>query len=138
MISHITDKLYIGNANDARDTNKLDELGITAVFNVAHDLNDPYDTTRRYFKIGLTDGENNPIRHPIMAASLLHQLIKAGDTVLLHCHEGRSRSAFIATLYLSNHTISGGDNQKAYDLICEMRPLCKGMNSYFKELLKVE
>lgn len=48
-------KLFIGNSYDARDEKVLREIGITAVVNVARDLNDPFYPGIKYYKAGMID-----------------------------------------------------------------------------------
>ena len=67
----------------------------------------------------------------------LAELIYAGEKVLIHCHEGRSRSAFIATKYIAEYVLLTVDYQKAYNKLCEIRPLCTGMVPAFKNILGV-
>ena len=150
MISQITEHLFIGNANDACYFTGLNNLGITSILNVAHDLNDPYlDSTGlhthiRFFKVGLTDGSANRGGHYTIAKNLLKDLIMHGDKVLVHCHEGRSRSAFITTMALAEYppcsslSTEAARLQAAYNLICQRRPLCFKMNDYFKGYLGVK
>lgn len=145
MIDHIWRNLYIGNANDARSRFDLDRLGITSIVNVAHEIDDGWDweSQRRYFKAGIKDGADNSDDHYALAASLVERLLSnKEEKVLLHCYEGRSRSALVATLvifymYTYFHEESWS-KQQAFDLVCEKRPLCKGMNQYFKDRLKVK
>jgi protein-tyrosine phosphatase len=99
----VMDNLYIGSASDAlHRKDQLKANGVTAILNVARDLTNT-TTTHKEFKlyhVGLMDGSGNDQGLYIAAVQVLESLLRAGETVLIHCHEGASRSAVITALYL--------------------------------------
>lgn len=128
--------VYIGNAGDAAWSEPLVQQGFTAVLNVATDLMSPMDINPIRLKVGLTDGPSNSLDAYIMASDLIEYLLKRGHKVLLHCHEGRSRSSAVATLWLARR-----ENLKLMDSwnkICQYRPLCKRMElAHLKNLKRI-
>jgi protein-tyrosine phosphatase len=120
-------QLWIGNAGDARDAQSLRAKGITAVLNVATDLVSPPDVDPIRFKVGLTDGPSNSSASYQAAADLLDYLLSKGHKVLLHCHEGRSRSAAVATLWKWQNT-SCTTLEDAFYEIGQDRFICQNMN----------
>jgi protein-tyrosine phosphatase len=90
-MNKITDNIFLGNATDARDAEALKANGITAILNVAIDLDYFPPTGIAYFKVGMTDGKNNPNGMYLNAVATLKSLL-GRYKVLVHCHEGRSRS----------------------------------------------
>lgn len=99
----IRDNLYIGNSHDALHcTEELKAEGITAIFNVARDLTNTTVTHKDFemYHVGILDGGGND---PIIcgcALMLLNGLLRQGHKVLIHCHEGKSRSVVIAAAHL--------------------------------------
>lgn len=137
MISKITDQIFIGSASDARSQRELDKHNITDVLNVAKDLDDGWDDKRAFYKVGLTDGSNNPKFIYSIAINLVANLLHyAPDTrLLIHCHEGRSRSALIASVAIAE--VEGTSIKEAYEKVCLHRPLCKQMCDYFKDRIGI-
>jgi protein-tyrosine phosphatase len=96
VITFITDEVAIGNSQDSirADNNQFD-----AVLNVAIDF-DLMDGFKWRHKVGLLDGPGND---PLMFASaviLLHSLVRRGKKVLVHCHEGKSRSVMVVAAWM--------------------------------------
>jgi len=127
-------KLYIGSSSDARHEDLLVANGITAVVNVARDLNDPWFGGMVQYKIGLDDGSSTRLEDYVRASLLVISLLRAEDTVLLHCHEGRSRTAAISTIVLAvDHFCSNDEEDPESSLeyakaaVIASRPLCAKM-----------
>ena len=101
-ITKILEHLYFGNSRSARDENILRQNNITASVNVAKDLNDPWIDGVKSYKIGLMDGNHPDNKHGyIVAAQLVIYLMRQGERVLLHCHEGRSRSVAVGAIAMA-------------------------------------
>jgi protein-tyrosine phosphatase len=96
MITYITDEVAIGNS---QDSTHADNKQFDAVLNVAIDF-DIMDGFKWRHKVGLLDGPGND---PLMFASaviLLHSLVRRGKKVLVHCHEGKSRSVMVVAAWM--------------------------------------
>lgn len=121
-LDRIVPRLYIGDSHAGRTEQLLIDRGITVSINVAKDLDDPWMKTVKCVKFGLVDGEsseNTPSLYYVAALSALN-FIKLGESVLIHCHEGKSRSVAIATLVISQkHGLSLEDS---FSLIKTFRP----------------
>lgn len=98
MITMITDKIGIGDSSDGRQVPSV----IDAVLNVAVDLDIP-PTQGKVFrhKIGLLDGPGNDDMLLLAAVLTLHSLNKRHNRILVHCHEGKSRSIMVVAAYVS-------------------------------------
>lgn len=99
----VSDKIFLGSSNDALHRfHLLPSYGITAILNVAKDLTNLFvnHTQFRITHVGLGDGEGNPKGLLYSAVMSLAGLIWDGHTVLVHCHEGRSRSPTVVATYL--------------------------------------
>lgn len=99
-------ELYLGNSQDAVTavySSARRKGKITAVVNLAINLTDPAVPNIKSIKVGLVDGrheEQTAFMYALAARTIL-DLLDNGDTVLAHCHEGRSRTAAIAIIVLA-------------------------------------
>jgi protein-tyrosine phosphatase len=97
MITFITPEVAIG---DATDSKLADNTQFNAVLNVAVDL-DISDGFKYRHKVGLLDGPgNNPLAF-MSAVLLLYSLVQSRKKVLLHCHEGKSRSVMVCATFIA-------------------------------------
>ncbi len=91
----ITDKLWVGNSLDG------EKAEVDAVLNVARDLHIKRGHPDiEYMQIGLMDGPGNELDVYCGALLALNSLLKRFDKVLVHCHEGKSRSMAVAMMYV--------------------------------------
>lgn len=98
----ITDQIWIGGSDSAGDANRLRENGIRYILNCAEDL--PEQLSWRdgftHFHCGMRDSTNH--------AGLYHAALRILDAILcdkenkvvVHCHEGRSRSVYVVACFL--------------------------------------
>jgi protein-tyrosine phosphatase len=105
-MNKITEKIYLGSSQDAQHRKReLKEAGVTAILNVARDLTNATTTHKEFemYHVGLMDGGGNATLMAFAAMMVLHSLLESGHTVLVHCHEGKSRSAGLVSAYLFGH-----------------------------------
>lgn len=91
------DNLYIGGFVDASNETAIQEAAVTAILNVAFELSNPiyHPLGTRNLKIGLMDNDQNPAYMKRLAIDTLKKLIEEGETVLVHCAMGMSRSVYV-------------------------------------------
>ena len=105
-MNKITDNIYLGSSQDAQHRKpQLKAAGITAILNVARDLTNATTTHKEFemYHIGIMDSGGNRVTMAYAALIVFHTLLDAGHTVLVHCHEGKSRSAGLVAAYLFGH-----------------------------------
>lgn len=120
MISKITENIFIGNADDAKSAPHITEAGITAVLNCAMDL-DYQQRAAFTVKVGMIDGKGNKPTDLLTAVRMLETLLENGHRVLVHCHEGRSRSPVVVATYMSK--TKGMSIETALSELNKLRPL---------------
>jgi histidinol-phosphate aminotransferase len=96
----ITAELAIGNIEDAMDVAGLRAAGIRSVLSLS-DFPDLAWTGLRWQRIVLRDGLGNPPERLGEARDRLGELVAGAPKVLVHCIEGKSRSAAVVALYLA-------------------------------------
>ena len=117
-MNKIRNNLYVGNAKDATNATYLKKEKITAILNVAYEVNDPiYSITDiRTHKVGLADSSDNskPVRQ--LAIDTLKSLLQAKEKVLVHCGAGQSRAVFVTCFALADL-----ENKDPHDIFEEVR-----------------
>ncbi|MEK6881265.1 MAG: dual specificity protein phosphatase family protein [Nanoarchaeota archaeon] len=101
MIAQLTENLFLSGKDEVLDMEKLKEFNITAILNVAYQVNDPEYKDFLMVKIGLHEFSPNPDFFKDLAIIVLSTLIDNGYKVLVHCHAGAHRSPYIAFRYLA-------------------------------------
>ena len=135
----IRDNIYIGGYKDVGDGREMRAMGITAVLNVAYELDDPamYPTEVRYVKVGLSDSSENKDYMKALAVSTLVQMLQEGEIVLVHCAAGLSRSVYAAAMAMA--VIDGKDWHDTFAEIQKehpfalMGPLFHGENVWYRD-----
>lgn len=133
----ITNRLAIGNSNDARNVEMLFSKGIGGLLNVAIDLDISHfqsssggcglSTTSshkfplEYQKVGMIDGAGNDKTVLIAALYMLDNLLSRHDKVMVHCHAGVSRSSIVVASYLVHRRGIALDIDKAVEIVRRKR-----------------
>lgn len=112
--------IWLGDSQDAKNTEALTAAGIRSLLNVAWDLSYSIDPAFIQAKIGLIDGPGNRTGAFRIAVETLANLATMGP-VLIHCHAGKSRSPSVLAAYLVMYR-NCKSLKGAYDYIYESRP----------------
>ena len=100
-VSKILDWLYLGNVYHAMElAYRGNPLGITAVLNVSTE--DPYDENPKikYLHVPFPDGHEIPPDKFAQCMDFLKVCQENGETVLVHCAAGISRSPSVVVSYI--------------------------------------
>jgi protein-tyrosine phosphatase len=102
MRAVLADRLWIGNALDARDLRRLHEFEIKAVVDLAIE-EPPAQLTRdiAYLRFPLFDGAGNDPRLLRLAIRTIGALLDAGVPTLVACSGGMSRSPVLVAWALA-------------------------------------
>lgn len=98
----ISDRLWIGNAMEARDLRSLLDLGIVAVVDLAIEEMPPSVVRELvYCRFPLIDGASNPPERLRLAVETVASLIRSGTSTFVFCGAGMSRSPAITAAALA-------------------------------------
>lgn len=100
-MNQVAEGIWIGSSRSVH-LPTLQAAGVTAILNVAADLQDHLGWGQGFYlsHAGLWDGPGNSLAAYYSAVYQLMHLRSIGHKVLVHCHEGRSRSPFVTLCYL--------------------------------------
>lgn len=108
MITNIRDNIYIGDADAARNTERLNQLNIETVITLNTDLvADRAEMNKRKYRMyALLDNAQNPQQQVDAAVYDVAGEIESGNNFLVHCGAGMNRSPAIlaAALALTENT----------------------------------
>lgn len=93
----VTSRLWLGNANEARDMTLVHDHEIQAIVDLAAD--EPVVRPTReliYNRVPLIDGNGNSVEQIRLAVNIVLQLLESDIRTLVACSAGISRSPLIA------------------------------------------
>lgn len=120
----ITPQLVVGGFIDSQDWRYLVAQGVSVVVSLQaerHD-EDAFGNLQPdgYLRLPTTDFSPPTISQLRMGAAFIDEAVRAGKTVLIHCHAGVGRSAMQCAAYL---IYAGMDIEEAWDLLVAKRPV---------------
>ena len=90
-------ELYIGNSEDISDHVRIENEGVDAVLKLTHrEPEDGYPDSVDVYECSMTDGPSNDRERFEAAVGKLLELFEDGETVLVHCKAGKSRSPTVS------------------------------------------
>lgn len=114
-MEQVAPRLYIGGLDAAGDPEMLRRHGITAAVKLTHSEPDtPYPDDVTVAAHPLVDGPQSDFEDFREAVDRLWRLLDAGETVLVHCSVGSSRSGAVAAAALARVTESEIDGALAH------------------------
>mmetsp|Transcript_6129 Transcript_6129/g.14768 ORF Transcript_6129/g.14768 Transcript_6129/m.14768 type:complete len:360 (+) Transcript_6129:309-1388(+) len=130
----IEDFLYLGSEDDAKQQEHLRRLGITHILNVSSDVKNYFPQQYTYHRINLPDEPgSNLSEHFQMAFKFLKTSdLDTSKRVLVHCHQGVSRSSTIVLAYFmhSKHWTL----KDAYEFTKANRPQIRPNPGFWRQL----
>jgi protein-tyrosine phosphatase len=122
-MSKVLPKIFLGSENEACDSKWLAENGINFVVNCAKEVKCKYPKNVEVLRLPLEDTSDmniTPYLEP--AAKKIDEALAKGETILVHCQLGISRSASVLIYWLATRIFSG-DLNKAIAFLKERRDI---------------
>lgn len=139
--SHVTGSLFIGGALAARSVHTLQRLGITHILclcsNEIGQSDSQYPDLFKYRNFSISDDEDANISDLFEEASdFIDYVEHSGGKVLIHCFEGKSRSATVVLAYLMlrrGYTLS-----EAWNMLKKVHRRAQPNDGFAKILLELD
>jgi atypical dual specificity phosphatase len=133
--------LVVGNAASANAFDMMRKLGITCVLNVTTDIPEPHQSEMgkeiEWHRISLDDAEDQDLSDALdEGLSIIDRIVATGGKVLVHCHEGRSRSVSMCLAYFV--TRERMPLAEALNFIKSHRPEAQPNAGFLKQLMALE
>jgi dual specificity MAP kinase phosphatase len=120
----ITPQLVVGGFIDSGDWRLLSEQGVSVVVSLQAERHDEDAfgdiQPHGYLRLPTTDFSPPTIAQLRMGAAFIDEAVRAGKTVLIHCHAGVGRSALQCASYL---VYAGMTVEEAWELLLSRRPM---------------
>lgn len=97
-------ELYIGDALDASNHEKIEQRGIDAVLKLTYqDPDEGYPDSVEVHEFSIRDGPQSDLETFVEAVEKLVELFEEGRTVFAHCNAGKSRSPSVSAAAIALH-----------------------------------
>ncbi len=97
------------------------KLGVSVELNLSHEENElPPKEIETYIWLPVVDGYAPTVAQLAIGTSAMHEALKNGKVVFVHCKNGHARSPTMVVAYLVKY--QGMNLEEAYKLIKEKRP----------------
>ena len=97
----VVEGLYIGQQSASENSERLHRLGVTLIVQAVVNVVVRFPDQFKYHLVEVIDDPNaDLLRRLPSAVTLIYETMKAGNSVLVFCDDGRSRSAAIIIAYL--------------------------------------
>lgn len=120
----VTPQLVVGGFIDAHDWRQLVDQGVSVVVSLQAERHDEEVfgalQPAGYLRLPTLDHTPPTLAQLRMGAAFIDEAIKAGKTVLVHCHAGIGRSTLLCTCYL---VYAGMDVDEAWQTVITKRTI---------------
>merc|ERR1712187_383868 len=133
--------LFVGPATSAGCLHYLRKVGVTCILNCTTDLPAPPERALgrdiQWHRVALEDVEDQDLSAAFEDAScIIDQVAKSGGRVLVHCHEGKSRSVSLCLAYLVSR--ERWNLAKARAFVKARRKQARPNAGFLKQLMALE
>ena len=137
QISILLPNLFLGNRTAASNFELLSSRGVTAVANIGGGKAKHASSFDSYLRISVADKEGIPLfPHFAPVADFIHNAIRKGGAVFVHCRSGIHRSPAMIMAYLIRHR--GLSLAQAQEVVSLGRPIVHCTSHHLDELRKFE
>ena len=147
-VNHIIDNIYLGDYRVASNYSLLKELKLQYIINCTFEIPSEFPNDFQYLNLSIEDSSSQDITHSLNEAySFLTQHARnrddinnnnnnSRDNILVHCVQGKSRSASIVIYYLMrkyNYTYN-----RAIELLQSKRSVVSPNKGFEQQLRQIE
>lgn len=102
QINFVVPNVFIGSSKGAKNKDLLKLINITFILNCAHEHQNYYNKSFKYYNLPLHDSHLNRsiLKSFDKGADFIHRCVNKNRRVFIHCHKGISRSTAILCAYL--------------------------------------
>ena len=127
--------LWVGSIGSVKNLQKLQELGITHILSAGFGMKNPHPEEMRWMNINITDTVKADLSQHFEQS---HGFIKSAQPggVLVHCHQGKSRSVTVVASFLMKY--NNMSLQCAMETIRLARPQADPNAGFIAQLLKYQ
>mmetsp|Transcript_603 Transcript_603/g.1569 ORF Transcript_603/g.1569 Transcript_603/m.1569 type:complete len:504 (+) Transcript_603:2-1513(+) len=137
LLIKITDTLFIGTYETAKQRELLRENGIDCILNVAAECENFFETEFNYTRMPFEDRENEYIRRGFDDASeIIFKYSVLGFTIMIHCTANRSRSSTVCIAYLMKK--KGYSLRRAWETLKNLDINLSWNRNFFLQLVQYE
>ena len=137
--TEIIERIYLGNAFNAKDFNQLKQNNIGMIVNVSEEIPNYYLEDFMYTRIPIRDyNESSILEYLDITITKIHKYLEDNPdkNVFIHCFMGSSRSASVVIAYLIKYNQMIYDD--AYEFTKSKRPIVNLNVSFREQLIKFE
>mmetsp|Transcript_4608 Transcript_4608/g.7014 ORF Transcript_4608/g.7014 Transcript_4608/m.7014 type:complete len:213 (-) Transcript_4608:85-723(-) len=127
--------LFLGSEDDAKHLAHLEGFGITHILNVSSDVKNYHENRFKYLRINLPDEVKSDLRAHFQKGFEFLKPEK-GKRVLIHCHQGVSRSSTMTIAYLMHS--KQWSLSDSYHFVLARRPEIRPNPGFWKQLAEFE
>jgi hypothetical protein len=130
--------VYLGSAYNAACWDTIEKYNIKYVINVTSEISNYFEHKGiEYYKISIKDNNNESIYNHLQSSyEIINNYLELEHgNVLIHCYMGASRSATIATYFISQKT--NEDITTVIDDIIKKRPIINPTQQFVRDLISI-
>lgn len=136
-LSEITPHIFVGGQPAVSFWTKLLSWGVSGVVNMRGEYNystlvDPLGLPLKFLHLPTIDNNAPSLSNLQQGVNFIHEHIRNGEGVYIHCWEGLGRGPTMATAYLVS---TGMLPEEAWDKIREVRPFIRPTKAQQQQLL---
>jgi len=137
VMTEIIPHVWVGNANDAQNRDRLCRNNITHIVNCTPDLPCKWEDKYRYLRVKILDlPSEHIIKYFNPVSKFIDEAVKQNGNVLVHCSAGISRSPTFVLSYMIQY--NNMHFQDAYTKMQSLRKIVAPNVSFLGQLLEFE
>jgi len=137
--NEIISNLYLGSSFNSYNLKELERKNINVILNITDDISNFYEYKNNiiYYKFPIRDNNFDDISEILNKTyDIIDNHINNGDTILVHCYMGASRSASVVIHYIMKKY--GSTYDQSLFLVKSKRPIVNLTEKFYNTLKNLE